>query len=69
MENKIRADKNNLIEPVDENYLLRNLILPWDDTGTGTISDGNNDNKTIGADDDEATRELILKILKEKENE
>jgi len=67
MENKIRADKNNLIEPVDENYLLRNLTLPWNDTGTGTIGDGNKENKTIGPNDDEETRELILKILKERQ--
>ena len=66
-ETKIRADKNSLIEPVDENYLLRNLTLPWDDTGTGTIGDGNNDNKTIGANDDPEILSLIEKIIKEKQ--
>ena len=68
-ENNIRADKNNLINPVDENYLLRNLTLPWDDTGTGTIGDGNKNNKTIGPGNESEIEDLIDKILKERLNE
>ena len=66
MENNIRAEKNNLISSVDENYLLRNLTLPWNDTGTGTVGDGNQDNKTIGAGSGDDVEALIKKILEEK---
>lgn len=68
MENLIRSEKNTLINPVDENYLLRNLTLPWDDTGTGTIGDGNENNTTIGASDDKEEIKKILEILEERKN-
>ena len=66
VEHKIRAEKNKLIEPVDENYLLRNLKLPW--RTTGTIAEGNDNNTTIGPDsDDDEVRKKILEILEERE--
>ena len=68
IEHKIRAEKNTLIEPVDANYLLRNLKLPW--RTTGTIAEENDDNITIGpSDDDDEVLDLIKKLLEERENE
>ena len=65
-EHKIRAEKNKLIEPVDENYMLRNLKLPW--RTTGTIAEENDNNTTIGpSDDDDEVRKKILEILEERE--
>ena len=68
VEHKIRAEKNKLIEPVDEFYLLRNLKLPW--RTTGTIAEGNENNTTIGpSDDDDEVRKKILEILEEREKD
>ena len=44
-------ERNELIDPVNENYLLRNFDLPFGTTGT--VLDGNKDNITIGPGDDE----------------
>jgi hypothetical protein len=56
-----------LIDPVGENYLLRNFDLPFGTTGT--VLDGNDTNKTIGPGDDEEILEIINKVLAEKDKE
>ena len=67
LEHSIRAERNELIDPVGENYLLRNFDLPFGTTGT--VLDGNDTNKTIGPGDDEEILEIINKVLAEKDKE
>ena len=67
LEHSIRAERNELIDPVNENYLLRNFDLPFGTTGT--VLDGNDTNKTIGPGDDEEILEIINKVLAEKDKE
>ena len=67
LEHSIRAERNELIDSVNENYLLRNFDLPFGTTGT--VLDGNDTNKTIGPGDDEEILEIINKVLAEKDKE
>ena len=67
LEHSIRSERNELIDPVNENYLLRNFDLPFGTTGT--VLDGNDTNKTIGPGDDEEILEIINKVLAEKDKE
>jgi len=67
LEHSIRAERNELIDPVGENYLLRNFDLPFGTTGT--VLEGNKDNITIGPGNDEEIIEAINKILDKREKE
>jgi hypothetical protein len=67
LEHSIRAERNELIDPVGENYLLRNFDLPFGTTGT--VLEGNNDNITIGPGDNEEIIEAINKELDKRQKD
>ena len=67
LEHSIRAERNELIDSVNENYLLRNFDLPFGTTGT--VLDGNNDNITIGPGDNEEIIEAINRELDKRQKE
>ena len=67
LEHSIRAERNELIDSVNENYLLRNFDLPFGTTGT--VLEGNKDNITIGPGDDEEILEIINKVLADKDKD
>jgi len=67
LEHSIRSERNELIDPVGENYLLRNFDLPFGTTGT--VLEGNNDNITIGPGDNEEIIEAINKELDKRQKD
>jgi hypothetical protein len=67
LEHSIRAERNELIDPVGENYLLRNFDLPFGTTGT--VLEGNKDNITIGPGDNEEIIEAINRELDKRQKD